>query len=118
MITPIKKSQQPAFPVNRNIFGHFIESGFGRQVPGMWAEMIYNRAFRKVAPYSFYTWEWLGMEEPMYNENAPFWHSGYEEHDWEEIGDVTQTDTHGSNTFKGKRSLRLGGNKEEEHGLR
>lgn len=118
MITPIKKSQQPAFPVNRNIFGHFIESGFGRQVPGMWAEMIYNRAFRKVAPYSFYTWEWLGMEEPMYNENAPFWHNGYEEHDWEEIGDVTQTDTHGSNTFKGKRSLRLGGNKEEEHGLR
>ena len=33
-------------PAGRRIFGNFIESGFGRQVNGMWSEMLYNRAFR------------------------------------------------------------------------
>ena len=70
-------------PVSRDIFGNFIESGFGRQVNGMWSEMLYNRAFRKVPEYKYATWEWLGLEEPYYNENAPFWHSGYEERDWD-----------------------------------
>ena len=27
------------------IFGNFVEAGFGRQVSGMWSEMIYNRSF-------------------------------------------------------------------------
>ena len=31
-------------PAGRRIFGNFIESGFGRQVNGMWSEMLYNRA--------------------------------------------------------------------------
>ena len=35
-------------PAGRRIFGNFIESGFGRQVNGMWSEMLYNRAFRDV----------------------------------------------------------------------
>lgn len=118
MISLQKAAYQPKAPVDRRILGHFIESGFGRQVPGMWSEMLYNRAFRKIAPYSFFTWEWLGFEEPMYNENAPFWHDGYEEHDWENVGDVTLEGTHGSNTFKGKRSLRVTNNKGGEAGLR
>lgn len=117
MIEPIKRSEKNV-PVSNKILGQFIESGFGRQVPGMWSEMIYNRAFRKIMPYSFYTWEWLGFEEPMYNENAPFWHDGYEEHDWIEIGDVSRKYTHGSNTFKGKQSLILENLKEGIGGLK
>ena len=45
-------------PISRDIFGNFIESGFGRQVNGMWSEMLYNRAFRKVPEYKYATWEW------------------------------------------------------------
>ena len=107
MITLTPAKSQPKLSVPREILGHFIESGFGRQVPGMWAEMIFNRAFRDVSPYSFFTWEWLGFERPMYNDHAPFWHSGYEEYDWELFGGVRTEQTHGSNAFKGKQSLRL-----------
>ena len=72
-------------PVDKRIFGSFIEAGFGRQLSGMWSEMLFNRSFRSVPPYQIATWEWLGIEKPMYNENAPFWHSGYEEYDWESL---------------------------------
>ena len=44
-------------PVDRRIFGNFIESGFGRQVNGMWSEMLYNRAFRDVPAIKIATWE-------------------------------------------------------------
>ena len=46
-------------PVDRRIFGNFIESGFGRQVNGMWSEMLYNRAFRDVPAIKIATWEWI-----------------------------------------------------------
>ena len=49
-------------PVDRRIFGNFIESGFGRQVNGMWSEMLYNRAFRDVPAIKIATWEWLGLD--------------------------------------------------------
>lgn len=90
---------------DRRIFGGFIESGFGRQVSGMWSEMLFNRAFKEVPPYTEPTWSWLGLEEHMYNSNAPFWHSGYEEHDWETVGDVTLHRTLGTLTFKGLTTL-------------
>jgi len=105
MIKLTKMKNESKLPVNRDILGHFIESGFGRQVSGMWSEMIFNRAFRKISPYTFPTWEWLGAEEPMYNDQAPYWHSGYEELDWEPVGSIEMKATHGVNTFKGKQSL-------------
>ena len=43
-------------PAGRRIFGNFIESGFGRQVNGMWSEMLYNRAFRDVPAIKIATW--------------------------------------------------------------
>ncbi len=92
-------------PVTELIFGHFIEAGFGRQVNGMWSEMLYNRAFRQVPPYYYATWEWLGLTQEHYNSAAPFWHSGYEEHDWEPIGSPELTHTVGTHTFKGRTSL-------------
>jgi len=103
----IPKPQASNRPVERMILGQFIEAGFGRQVDGLWSEMIYNRAFRPVPPYSFYTWEWLGFEEPMYNETASFWHSGYEEIDWKLVGPVKAKLTHGVQTFKGRHSYRI-----------
>ena len=33
------------------IYGNFIEAGFGRQVSGMWSEMIYNRGFALQGSY-------------------------------------------------------------------
>lgn len=90
---------------DRRIFGGFIESGFGRQISGMWSEMLFNRAFKEVPPYKAPTWEWLGLDESMYNSNAPFWHSGYEEYDWEGVGDVELSRTLGTLTFKGLETL-------------
>ncbi len=88
-------------PSPNEIFGGFIESGFGRQVPGMWSEMIYNRSFVNVPEYKGATWDWLGLDKEMYNSNAPFWHSGYEESDWEYIGSTKSYLTCGTETHKG-----------------
>ncbi len=90
---------------DRRVFGGFIESGFGRQVSGMWSEMLYNRAFKEVPAYTAPTWEWLGLDASMYNSNAPFWHSGYEEHDWETVGGAALHRTLGTLTFKGLTTL-------------
>lgn len=96
-------------PVERTIFGQFIEAGFGRQVEGMWAEMLYNRSFQPVTPFSRWTWDWLGLKPEAYGPAAPFWHSGYEELDWELMApnNSTRTRTLGTETFKGKSSLVL-----------
>jgi hypothetical protein len=92
-------------PTDMRIFGCFIESGFGRQVSGMWSEMLYNRAFRVVPEYKRATWDWLGLDKEHYKSDAPFWHSGYEEHDWYWLGKPRIWRTCGSETFKGTTSL-------------
>ena len=94
-------------PAEKRIFGNFMESGFGRQIPGMWSEMIYNRAFRKIPPYTEATWEWLGLDEEHYNENMPSWHSGYEEYDWEPVGNPSLKHLIGTRTYKGTSALRV-----------
>lgn len=101
------KEEWTTKPAEKRIFGNFIESGFGRQVNGMWGEMLYNRAFRQVPPMKIATWEWLGLHEEYYNSNAPFWHSGYEENDWKDIGSPQREHTCGTHTFKGMTSLLL-----------
>ena len=88
-------------PAPKEILGSFIESGFGRQVSGMWAEMIFNRSFRTVPPYKIATWEWLGLDEAHYSSRAPFWHSGYEEYDWEVFENTKSVLTVGTETHKG-----------------
>ena len=90
------------------VLGSFIEAGWGRQVPGMWSEMIYNRSFRPIPAYKDPTWGWLGLDQAHYNANAPFWHSGYEENDWYPIGSPTLRHTLGEETHKGKSSLLVG----------
>lgn len=104
-------------PAGRRIFGNFIESGFGRQVNGMWSEMLYNRAFRDVPAIKIATWEWLGLDKEHYNSNAPFWHSGYEENDWEVIGAPEREHTCGTHTYKGMTSLLLKNTDGSECGL-
>ena len=107
MITLSQQSQWSQKPVDNKIFGCFIEAGFGRQLTGMWSEMLYNRAFRKVLPYQQATWDWLGVDEAHYNADAPFWHSGYEEFDWEPFGGAQCRHTIGSRTYKGMTSLEV-----------
>ena len=41
----VEASRLSEYPVSPYIFGNFVEAGFGRQVSGMWSEMIYNRSF-------------------------------------------------------------------------
>jgi alpha-L-arabinofuranosidase len=96
-------------PIERTIFGQFIEAGFGRQVEGMWAEMLYNRSFQTIPPFSQWTWDWLGLKPEAYNPAAPFWHSGYEENDWELTApnNSTRSRTLGTDTYKGKSSFVL-----------
>ncbi len=91
----------------RRILGNFMESGFGRQIPGMWSEMVYNRAFREIPPYTEATWEWLGLDKEHYNENMPSWHSGYEEFDWEPVGKPVLKHLIGTRTYKGTSALRV-----------
>lgn len=101
-------------PISPYIYGNFIEAGFGRQISGMWSEMIYNRSF--VLPGSYprmgevrSTTQWWMFSESMYNANAPFWHSGYEENDWEVTDKslITLSRTRGTESFKGTDALQL-----------
>ncbi|MGN0313746.1 MAG: hypothetical protein ACI4EG_03015 [Fusicatenibacter sp.] len=101
-------------PVDSRIFGNFIESGFGRQVSGMWSEMLYNRAFRDIVGYKKATWEWLGLDESHYGEGAPFWHSGYEEENWKVLGTPNIRHSCGNYTYKGTTSLLVENKKEGE----
>jgi len=76
-----------AQPINPMIYGNFIESGFGRQVDGMWSEMLSNRSFEVIPPYKKSVWGWLkrGPEDDLTHE--PWYHSGYEENPWYLAGD-------------------------------
>lgn len=118
MITVRTEGTWTQVPSDIRIFGNFIESGFGRQVAGMWSEMVYNRAFREVPPYKRATWTWLGIDPEYYNENAPFWHSGYEEYDWEPFGDPEMRHLVGNRTYKGMTALRAYNGDGRECGLR
>ena len=91
----------------KEVLGSFIESGFGRQVALMWSEMIYNRSFREVTEYKEPPWQWLGLSQEYYNSNAPFWHSGYEEHNWEYLQGTRYYHTCGIESHKGISSLVL-----------
>ena len=66
-------------PISRMIYGNFLELGFGRQADGMWGQMLFNRSFEDVAPYSKWTLGWLGFKSAgEYAPSADWWHSGYE----------------------------------------
>ena len=71
-----------AKPVNQMMYGHFIESGFGRQVDRMWSEMLFNRGFEAAEPLKSAVWEWL-QRKPGDNLTTEAWyHNGYEENPW------------------------------------
>lgn len=106
------------------IYGNFIEAGFGRQVSGMWSEMIYNRGFALQGSYprmgqTRSTTQWWMFPESMYNANAPFWHTGYEECDWEVTDKalITMSRTHGTESFKGTDALQLTKQNEKRAGI-
>ncbi|MBU0640298.1 MAG: hypothetical protein KKB50_15640 [Planctomycetes bacterium] len=70
-------------PVSPLIYGNFIESGFGRQIEGMWAEMFFNRGFEAIPPYTEANYGSRGCGPETDVERQPWWHSGYEEQPWE-----------------------------------
>lgn len=69
-------------PINPMIYGNFIESGFGRQVDGMWSEMLFNRSFEEVTPLKESVWGWLNRKPEDDLAAEDWWHSGYEEPQW------------------------------------
>jgi hypothetical protein len=69
-------------PVSPLIYGNFVESGLGRQVEGMWAEMFFNRSFERVPPYTEAQRGAAGCTPDEDRTIYPFWHSGYEENAW------------------------------------
>ena len=79
-VTSREMVQRPVSPL---IYGGFIESGFGRQVEGMWAEMLFNRGFEEIAPYTAANYGSRGCGPETEVEKQPWWHSGYEEPPWE-----------------------------------
>ncbi len=107
--------------VSPYILGNFVECGFGRQTNGMWAEKIFNRSFQQIPPYKDITWHWLSLNREQYNENAPFWHSGYEEYNWEVIKNYEKATeyTVGTESHKGFSSFMVINDKEgEKQGLK
>lgn len=95
-------------PISPLITGNFIERNIGRQVDGMRAEMIYNRTFQdNIPPFTPAVWGWLQMDPDHYNSNAPFWHSGYEQNDWELINPAgsSRRRTLGEESHLGQSSL-------------
>lgn len=78
----VRAEEINAKPVSPLIYGNFIEMGFGRQVEGLWSEMLFNRSFEPIPPYSATHWYWLhrGPDDDLTKED--WWHSGYEEQPW------------------------------------
>ena len=118
MIKLESENKWTGIPSSRRIFGNFIESGIGRQITGIWSEMLQNRSFRPRSEYKYPMWQWIGMTKEFYNENAPFWHSGYEEDFWEPIGDAEFMRTYGSHMYKGKDALQVHNNIGKEAGIK
>lgn len=113
------------YQISPYIFGNFVEAGFGRQVSGMWSEMVYNRSFE--LPESIVkfgdmepTVEWWMFPAEMYNSNAPFWHSGYEECDWyvtdPELMKLSRII--GAESYKGLGSLQMTKQNDKRAGIR
>ena len=69
-------------PSTSMICGNFIESGFGRQVDGLWAELLFNRSFEQVTPLKSPVWGWLDRRPEDDLTTEDWWHSGYEEEPW------------------------------------
>ena len=121
----VKDVRTSKSPISKFIFGNFVEAGFGRQVSGMWSEMIYNRGFMLPGTYPSFgdiksTTQWWMFPKAMYNSNAPFWHSGYEEEQWfvTDSANIHLTRSRGTESFKGLSSLLLTKASEALGGLR
>jgi alpha-L-arabinofuranosidase len=120
----VKNQRISEIPISKHIFGNFVEAGFGRQVSGMWSEMIYNRSFVLPGSYPKFgdirsTTQWWMFPADMYNNNAPFWHSGYEEDEWvlTDTTVISMTRTRGTESYKGLSSLLLSKPNEAKAGL-
>ena len=69
-------------PVSPLIYGNFIELGLAHQVDRMGAELLWNRSFEEITPYTPYVWDWLSRTPSDDLTKEAWWHSGYEENRW------------------------------------
>jgi len=78
-------------PISPILCGNFIELGYGVQVEGMWAEMLFNRSFEPFYPYNAGTKDWFGLFNDSGNTSKGYkadwsgedwYHSGYEHNPW------------------------------------
>jgi hypothetical protein len=74
-------------PISPLLYGNFIELGFGQQIEGMWAEMLFNRSFEDWPKPANDQMGWLGhsLDEDLTKE--PWWHNGYERAPWAATGE-------------------------------
>ncbi|MGI5846646.1 MAG: hypothetical protein ACOX5T_01275 [Candidatus Cryptobacteroides sp.] len=121
----ISSARLSEYQISPYVFGNFVEAGFGRQVSGMWSEMIYNRSFELPSDIIEFgdmeaTVDWWMFPKEMYNSNAPFWHSGYEECDWEVTDPELMTLSRiiGAESYKGFGSLQMTKPNDKRAGIR
>ena len=75
-------------PISPLLYGNFIELGLGRQVDGLWSEMLYNRSFEEVPQPPLGYLGWLGRNPEDDLAQEPWWHSGYERPPWLASGEA------------------------------
>ncbi len=83
-ITPETTAQTPASPL---LYSHFIEIGFGYQIPPMMAELFFNRSFEKIPQYNGKSKNSFGLflNDSLYIDDwsgESWYHSGYEHDNW------------------------------------
>jgi alpha-L-arabinofuranosidase len=78
-------------PISNLLYGNFIELGYGLQVDGMWAQMLFNRSFERFKPYTPANVDWfdLAFDEKDLGKGyktdwsgEDWYHSGYEHNPW------------------------------------
>jgi len=83
-ITPEETSPIPASPL---LYSHFIEIGFGYQIPPLMAECFFNRSFERFPPYNGKSKNSFGLllKHGQYIKDwsgEAWFHSGYEHDNW------------------------------------
>ena len=84
-------TQYHSTPISEKLASNFIELGYGLQVEGMAAEMLFNRSFEPFYPYRLINKIWYDLLEDEKDINSrcetdwrvfDWYHSSYEHNAW------------------------------------
>jgi alpha-L-arabinofuranosidase len=93
-------------PISPYIYGGFLEH-MAKQMEATWAELLQDVSFEG---YTEYARESHGWAEGPIDESAVWWHSGYEQREWQAVGaegDNTVENKELSGMFHGSRARRI-----------